>query len=283
MKPTLKWIARILGGLVVVLLIAGFTMFMIGGSNAGKTYELPDVVLNVSDDSSSVAHGAHLANTLGCTDCHAEDLSGQELFDAPPFRVVAPNLTPAGLGGQRTDAQLEHTIRHGVAGDGTSVIIMPSAAFHGLADEDVSALISYIRSVSPIENNPGTTEIKLMGKLLSVGPFDPGFEVNLDASPTAKPEAGITSEYGAYLFGTVCHYCHGENGQGMEVPPIPESPPAPSLAAAGNWPLDQFISTIRTGVTPAGRQIDNDFMPFEVFGQMTDAELAALHAYAATF
>ena len=32
MKRALKWIGRILGGLVALLVIAGFAMYMIGGS-----------------------------------------------------------------------------------------------------------------------------------------------------------------------------------------------------------------------------------------------------------
>ncbi|MDX1439392.1 MAG: c-type cytochrome [Rubricoccaceae bacterium] len=282
MKSVLKWTGRILGGLIVLLLILGVVFYFVGGSKVNKTYELPDVALTVSDDSAQVAHGAHLAATLGCTDCHTEDLSGQVMIDAPPFKVVAPNLTPAGIAAQRTDAQLEHAIRHGVSGDGTSVVIMPSLAYHGLSDGDVSALISYLRSVPAVENEPGQTQIKLMGRLLSAGPFDPAFEVNLDPSPTSNPEIGPTVEYGRYRYQTVCTYCHGENGGGMEVPPVPESPPAPGMEAAGNWTLDQFIQTMRTGVTPAGRELNAEFMPYEVFGQMSDDEMAALHAYFGT-
>ncbi len=279
MRNALKWTARLLGGLLVLLLIAGFAMYMIGGSKIGETYELPDVALNVSDDSTSLAQGAHLAATLGCVDCHGQDLSGKELFDAPPFRVVAPNLTPSGIGGQRTDAQLEHAIRHGVGGDGTSLIVMPAAAYHGLADDDVSALISYIRSVPAVENEPGATQIKTMGRLIAAGPFDPALEVNLEASPSSHPEPGPTPEYGAYLFGAVCHYCHGADARGMDVPPIPESPPAPDLTASGNWTLAQFQESLRTGITPAGRQVNAEFMPYPFFGQMTDTELEALHSY----
>lgn len=87
MKSVLKWASRILGGLVVLLLILGVAFYFVGGSKLNKTYELPDVALNVSDDSAHVARGASLAASLGCTDCHGSDLGGTELFDAPPFRV----------------------------------------------------------------------------------------------------------------------------------------------------------------------------------------------------
>ena len=282
MKRALKWIARILGGLVVLLLILGFAMYMIGGSKVGEIYELPDVALNVSNDSAQVARGAHLAASIGCNDCHGDDLSGQEMFDAPPFRVVAPNLTPGGIGDQRTDAELERAIRHGVGSDGTSLIIMPAKAYHGLADEDVGALISYIRSVPAVENEPGTTKIKVMGRMLSAGPFDPAFEVTTEASPTSRPPVAPTPEYGEYLYGTLCVYCHGDNAEGMEELPIPDAPPGPGLAAAGSWELDLFKETLRTGITPAGRELDQELMPARVLGNMTDEDMEALHAFFGT-
>ncbi len=65
----------------------------------------------------------------------------------------------------------------------------------------------------------------------------------------------------------------------MDVPPIPESPPAPDLTASGNWTLAQFQESLRTGITPAGRRVNAEFMPYPFFGQMTDTELKALHAY----
>lgn len=282
MKRALKWIARILGGLVVLLLILGFAMYMIGGSKVNEMYELPDVALNVSDDSTTLARGAHLAGTLGCPDCHGDGLRGEELFDAPPFRVVAPNLTPAGIGSDLSDEDIERAIRHGVASDGTSLIIMPAQAYHGLADQDVAALISYVRSLPPVENDPGTTTIKAMGRMIAAGPFDSGFEVNLEPSPSSRPEIGPTAEYGAYLFGTLCHYCHGENGEGMDVPPVPESPPAPPLGPATNWTLDQFKEALRTGVTPSGRELDREFMITDITARYSDEDLEALHAFLGT-
>jgi hypothetical protein len=49
--------------------------------------------------------------------------------------------------------------------------------------------------------------------------------------------------------------------------------------AMGNWTDAQFISTIRTGVTPGGKQLDSEFMPWETFKNMTDVELDAIRLY----
>ena len=56
---------------------------------------------------------------------------------------------------------------------------------------------------------------------------------------------------------------------------------APNLTRGGEmvgWSEEQFITTIRTGVTPGGKQLI-DFMPWKYFGQMTDEELSAVWMY----
>ncbi len=36
---------------------------------------------------------------------------------------------------------------------------------------------------------------------------------------------------------------------------------------------------MRTGITPDGRELPNQYMPWRVFGQMTDEELQGLFVY----
>ena len=42
------------------------------------------------------------------------------------------------------------------------------------------------------------------------------------------------------------------------------------------WSEEQFMHAMRTGMTPAGKQLDRRYMPWPVLGQMTDEELRAL-------
>ena len=44
------------------------------------------------------------------------------------------------------------------------------------------------------------------------------------------------------------------------------------------WSEEEFIATLRTGITPGGHQL-NDFMPWKYFWQMTDDELRAVWLY----
>lgn len=46
----------------------------------------------------------------------------------------------------------------------------------------------------------------------------------------------------------------------------------------GFWSEEDFISTLRSGVTPSGHQL-SDNMPWRYVGQMTDDELRAVWLY----
>jgi len=45
-----------------------------------------------------------------------------------------------------------------------------------------------------------------------------------------------------------------------------------------SWSEEDFFKTMRTGVTPGGRQL-NEEMPWKYFGQMSDDELRAMWLY----
>lgn len=60
-----------------------------------------------------------------------------------------------------------------------------------------------------------------------------------------------------------------------------DCPTGPNLTPGGElrgWTQDDFVTDLRTGTTPTGRQL-SEFMPWQYFQNMTDTELAALWAY----
>lgn len=283
MKRFLEGLGYVLGGLVVLLLVAGLTLYVLGGRRLGRTHEVQTASLRIPTDSASVARGAHLVAINGCRDCHGENLAGQVMIDAPPFRATAANLTRGrgGIGRAYEDDDWERTIRHGVRPDGRPVIIMPSAAYHALSDRDAADLIAYLKTLPPVDNELPPTEARALGRVLvGAGQLDPAFEVRTVASPASAPPPGPTAAYGAYLAGATCRYCHGEDLRGAQ-PPEPGTPFAPDLAAAGAWSLEAFKRTLRTGVAPDGRRLDRA-MPISMTRHYTDDEVAALHAHFAT-
>ena len=105
-------------------------------------------------------------------------------------------------------------------------------------------------------------------------------QINHDAPRPVAPSIGVTAEYGEYL-GTVCSICHGDNLAGG-IPLNDFNAFAPNLTPAGTlsvWSESDFISTIRSGVTPGGNKLDEENMPWQRFRMMTDDELKAIWLY----
>ena len=285
MKKALKWTGIVLGSLVVLLVLAGGAMYAIGGSKVNATVDdVPDEALTVTPDSSALAWGHYLAQTQGCQDCHGENLEGQIFADAPPFLVVASNLTSGagGVGSQYDDATWERAIRHGVGADGKGLApMMPSKAYHGLADNEMAALIAYLKSVPPVDNELPQTEFRPLGRIIAAtgGLYTANTVVDhAKPHPATAPPHGATMEYGEYRAMNLCAYCHGADLHGG--PPLEPDAPAPTdLFVVTGWTLDDFVKAMRTGVTPSGKEMDPVQMPWTAFKNMTDEELEAIYMY----
>jgi hypothetical protein len=112
-------------------------------------------------------------------------------------------------------------------------------------------------------------------------PLVPAEKIDHDAQANPQPPPGATLAYGEYVAGA-CKFCHGEDLGGQQVggePGAPPSPPIGPASAAARWPDAQFIQTMRTGMTPDGRKLRNQYMPWEAVGQLSDDELRGLHMY----
>jgi cytochrome c553 len=217
---------------------------------------------------------------VGKGSCHGEGLGGTILVDAPPFRVVASNLTTAGVGAKLDVAGLERGIRHGVGSDGRALAIMPSELYKNLSDDETAALIAWMQSLPPVQNELPETKIKPLGRIIAgTGSLPTAVDlIGAEAPHTAvAPPMAVTLEYGRYRASTLCVACHGQRLEGAQ-PPDPSSPPAPPLMNAATWTLDQFRTAMRTGQTPT-RQLDDMFMPYTVTAHLTDEEIEALHMY----
>ncbi len=285
----LKWGGIVLGGLVGVILVAVLAIFFIGGSRFNKTYDIQTAAVTVpTGDEEAIERGRHMIAVTGlCTECHGENLQGDVMEDDPVFgRLVASNLTAGkgGVGGSYSDTDFVRAIRHGVRPDGTPLVIMPSEHYNKYNDADLGAIIAYVKSLPPVDNELPTTSPGPLARLLAL--IEPALisaqVIDHDAPRPPAVEPGITKEYGEYL-GILCTICHGENMGGARAPDAgPEDPEAPNITPSGDmaqWTEEQFISTMRTGVNPRGNQLDDEFMPWENFAEMTDEELKALYLY----
>jgi mono/diheme cytochrome c family protein len=174
----MRWLKRIgyaVGALVVVVIVAVGAVYAMSELRFRKTYSVPDEHIAVSDDSATLARGAHLAASVGCADCHGEGLRGNAVIDAPPMgRLVALNLTKGegGVGGQLTPELIERAVRHGVSPSGQPLRIMPSNDYQYMSDDDMRAVASYVQHVAPANNTLAPSRLMLLPRVLMVANVD---------------------------------------------------------------------------------------------------------------
>ena len=288
MKKVFKWIGIVLGSLVGLILVAAFVLTMMGNARFNKTYDFPPSNLTIPTDAESIARGQHFAKTL-CEGCHGPDLSGIEnWFDGGPLGTVdSANLTSGegGVGKDFTDEDFVRAIRHGIDPHGKPTFMPAVVSTAYMSDEDLGAVIAYVKSVPPVDHVTNGKQFKPMAKImLALGMIGnlPTEEVSHDVHVSA-PARGVTVEYGAYIVDThACHVCHGQTMNGYKFPDPTQKIITPNLTPSGDlstWTEDDFINTIRTGVTPHGHNLNPDLMPWNEFKNMTDDELKAVWAY----
>lgn len=256
-----------------------------------QTYENYDVLVEtvpIPTGPAAIAYGRHVATIHYCAFCHAEDLAGKVLLDAPVLVVAyAPNLTPGagGVGATNTGEDWVRAIRHGVGHDGRGLVAMPSPIWYYLSDEDLGALIAYLQSLPPVNNELPSRQIGPLGRLMvPLGQFPPTGAAVIDhnAPRPPAPAASITVEYGEYIVRSSCSACHGVNLNGGSVRGLDgDLEIALNLTPGGElagWSEEQFTTALRSGVTPTGRVL-SDTMPWQYVGQMTDEELRAVWLY----
>jgi mono/diheme cytochrome c family protein len=290
MRRVLKWLGIILGGLVVLLLVAFGIVYVMSESIQNRTYETPAVSVTVPTDAAALERGEHMVTVISeCIGCHGPDLSGGAIIDDPAIgRLVAPNLTAGqgGFGGVLSDDDFARVLRYGVLPDGKSVRVMPADDYTHFTDEDLGAVIAYIRSVPPVDTDHPPSALGPLGRVLLVTgqlPIMIAPRINFAEVGSPPVEQGPTLEYGSYLIKVAgCSGCHGQGLSGGVIPGGPPGfPEAANLTPSGEvgtWSEADFINTIRTGVNPAGHELVPE-MPWMTYRNMTDDELRALWAY----
>jgi len=288
MKKILKVVGIVLGGLLGVLLLAGLVLFFIGESRLNKTYEIPPSNITLPTDAASLEFGKHRAEVL-CEGCHGKDLSGDDnWFNAPPLgNIASANLTAGkgGLGEEFSTEDFVRAIRHGINREGKPIFMIAVPSTAHLSDEDLAAIIAYVKTVPPVDHTVKPRHFTPLAKiLLAAGVLGklPAEAVSHDVHVTA-PARGATPEYGEYLVNTNdCRVCHGPNLNGGDHPDPTIKKISPNLTPGGElgfWTEEQFINTIRSGKTPGGHELDAELMPWKYYRLFEDDELKAIWAY----
>lgn len=299
MRKLLKWVGLGIGGVLGLALILVGILYVRGGMLLTADIAMSDevtaqddglrmtsAVATAAQDAKAVAWGQHLTRSHACTECHRADLSGQVLADDPPFRAVASNLTggAGGIGRTYTDRDWEQAIRHGVRPDRRALLVMPSDSYAALSDDEMHALIAYLKTVPPVDNVLPETVVRSLGRILlgTGAPLTITSKIDQTRPHQAvAPPIEATVAFGAYRAATICTVCHGQKMEGAPHPE-PGAPWSPSMRAAQAWSEAEFITALRTGVKPSGAVLNEKYMPWPYVGQMTDTELRALYRYIQT-
>lgn len=295
LKKIMKWT-----GIILLVLILGVTITVMARQN--MKYERPYPSITASTDTAVILRGKHLVfGAAHCADCHSKTnadsllklgqdvpLTGGFVFDLPVGKIYSKNITPdkeTGIGNY-TDAEIARTLRYGVHADGTVVFdFMP---FHNMTDEDMTAVISYLRAQKPVKNKIPDHNLNLLGnavKAFMVKPVGPDGEV---AKQMTKDSSAA---YGKYLATSVanCSGCHtqrdlsgtftgewfagGNEIEGFITPNITTD----SSSRVFGWSQQNFVDRFRMG-----RLIPRSPMPWSSFQRMDDEELKAIYAYLKT-
>lgn len=282
-NPFAKWGLLVVGGFFSLLFcfltyfgIRGdFDLYLPRGTAARE--------LKVDMAPARVARGQHIA-AMVCANCHTLNgdlpLSGgknlSEEAHMPLGDLYTINLTPAGPLKDWTDGEVFRAVRQGADKNRRRLPVMSAQSVRNLSDEDIESVIAYLRSQPPVQNetpppNPSFLTAILAGaKML---PSQPGIPV----TPVTAPAAGPTADYGKYIVGWYgCQECHGANLTGGGGGVLPKGP---NLRSVKSWSRDGFITTMRTGRTPFGKELNGEMMPWKGVGRASDDELTALYAY----
>lgn len=282
MRKILKWVGIGIGVLVGVVIAAAVLLYFMGGARLAKTRQVQPLAINMHNDEAVLARGEHLVKAA-CTSCHADDLSGAPLLADPAIGTVyAANIS--GLADRRTDEELVLAIRHGIGKDGRQLVIMPADSFINFSEEDLNAVISYLKTVPRTGEDTPQPKLAPMGQImLAAGMFGqifPAEFIDHEQPFHEMPTISANQEYGEYL-SRFCATCHGEDLSGKAAVE-PGAPAAPNLTPGGvlaNWTEAEFIQTMRTGVNPYNYQLDPEYMPWKSFGKFDDEELQAIWIY----
>jgi mono/diheme cytochrome c family protein len=301
-----QWFRRLLGGAALTLVLLAVAGLLLIEVRWKRRFNAPYPAITASRDPAVVARGEYLVyGAAACAYCHVPreqwgrldkgerlPLSGHHLFRLPFGDIYSANLTPdqeTGIG-KRSDPELARILRFGVRADGRAAF--PLMEFR-LSDEDLTSVISYLRSQRAASDAVPDHHLTRFGKALMAFAITP-------AGPATPPPAtspkGATVERGAYLANNVssCVACHTNRGSdgALVGPPFgggqrmdvaadaskvfvsPNLTPDPETSPVGVWNEDGFLARFRMGEIVPGSP-----MPWGAFARFTDEDVRAIYRY----
>jgi mono/diheme cytochrome c family protein len=280
-----KWAGVLLTGLLAVIFALFSILVLVGMVKFYTPVKMTTPEISVALTPENIQRGEHLANSF-CTSCHSTNgelplIGGYDVgsdFPMPLGTFVAPNLTPAGPLAQWSDGEIFNALRQGINPQGQRLVVMSTARMRYLSDEDIQAVIAYLRSQPAVEHETQDPpdQPNLLAALLGGAGMIPQPLPPVEDAIKAPPK-DASAAYGEYILSFQdCRVCHGEDLKGGKEGQL--APIGWNLDPVKQWTAEQFITTMRTGVNPQGYHLSQN-MPWKQIGRMDDVELTAIHAY----
>ncbi len=266
------WIAALAAPVVAAAAFAAW-VYVKSEAVLHHRYPLPPAAMLARPGPAEAVRSAHLAAIYGCTDCHGDDLRGRPYPHPDPFRrVTSANLTLKAR--TYSDGDLARVIRIGLTPRGESVEFMPSSAFSRMSDQDVAAIIAYIRSLPPGGADDPAWDLGWKARWqLATRRFAPGVEFFADSLRLAPRDLGPETAAGRRIVSVACTECHGGDLKGQKGGP-------PDLIVAGAYDPTDFRRLMRTGVAAGGRQVGMmSGVARKRFSHLSDDEVEAVRLY----
>jgi mono/diheme cytochrome c family protein len=300
---------KILLVLVALVLLVIVACALLVASRQNLKFNAPYPEVAASTDTAVIARGHYLVrNIANCAMCHGDTtqhaatlagvdvpLSGGFHWDIPPGTIYARNITtdPETGIGRFPDGAIARALRNGVGADGRA--LLPFMEMQGLSDDDLVAVVSYLRSQPPVRNMVPAHRYTLLGKVVKAtvlaNPVGPR-ETPLKMSPR-----GATVENGRYLVESVgnCWACHTQRDEktGALVGPRfggatgftevndpghvwapPNITSDSTTGRLGRMSEDEFVARFR-----AGRVLPGSPMPWQGFQRLDEDDLRAMYLY----
>lgn len=273
---------------------------------ATRTVDAPYPDIHARNEPAVIERGRYLVEGAAhCGECHgavdppAASRVGRPLIGGMEFKLPVgtfrvPNITtdPETGIGRYKDEELARLIRYGVKPDGRAAL--PFMPYADLSDDDLTAIISYLRTQKPVKHVVPEHEINALGRVVQAYVLEP-------KGPSRPPRKTVTPEptaaYGEYITHNIgnCVMCHTKVdmrtgafagpkfGGGAEHEAVgnpkkkfitPNLTPDPRWGWLQGWTEDAFVARFH-----AGRVHGDSPMPWERFQTMTDDDLRALYRY----
>ena len=296
----------VIAGIVVLIAGLGLGYLFVDFPKVGQPSDI-----KVISTPEGIERGRYLANHVTvCVDCHSlrdwrylsgpiipgSEGGGGEEFREPVGTLYSPNITPAAIG-DWTDGEVIRAITEGVRKNGAPLFPLMHYPIYGrMATEDVHAIVAYIRTLAPLQNEPSRTQLSFPVNLIVQ-------TIPRPAVSQPVPDRADSVAYGGYLASIAgCGFCHTRAVEGA---------PVEGMAYAGGfefnmpwgvvrslnitpdeetgigaWTREDFVERFKTFEDEEMRTIpsdtDNTPMPWTMYAGMETRDLEAIYDYLRT-